>query len=104
MSDPIFLRNSIASTIYAEQINSAQIQGQAAARERANRLRQERLKDEQAMIVGLEESAKVDIREREGQHQGADYAFEEHRNAAEDRDENTETEEFEEVRHIDLTV
>jgi len=104
MSDPVFLRNSISSTIYAEQINSAQIQGQAAARERANRIREERLKDEQAMIVGLEESAKVDIREREGQHHDADYAFQEQKHAAEDREEDTETEEFEGVRHIDLTV
>ena len=105
MSDPVFLRNAMSGSIYAEQINSAQIQGQAAARERAARVRRETLKDEQAMIVGLEEAVRVDIREREGQQQSAeqDHAFQEHRHAAEGQDEE-ELELEGAFKRIDLTV
>ena len=109
MSDPIFLRSNISGTVYAEQINSAQIQAQAAARERATRIRQEALKDEQAMISRLEEAATVDIKDEEDnreRHAGEEQAFQENaQDAAQGPDEEQEAGETEKViRHIDFTV
>lgn len=100
MSDPIFLRNSVSSSIYAEQMNSAQIQGQAAAREKAIRARQEALKAENAMIQGLEDSAKLDVRDqkKDKQQQGGQQ-----QSSAEGRDENSILQE-DGLFHIDLTV
>lgn len=65
MTDPVFLRPFMSGTIYAEQVNSAQIQGQAAARERATRARQEALQDERAMIEGLEDATRLALDERD---------------------------------------
>ena len=74
MSDALHLRNMISSSVYAEQISSAQIQGQATARERATRARQEAIKTEQAQIKALEEANHAGVKDREarkGQHDGA---------------------------------
>ncbi len=112
MSDPIFLRNLISNTVYAEQINSAQIQGQAAARDRATRVRQEALKDEQAMINSLEEAATVDIKDQERRRHGAtpqeaeqEEAYQEHpEDAGEDAGGEPVAQNSGTSRHIDLTV
>ena len=107
MSDPLFLRNMMSSSVYAEQMNSAQIQGAAAARERAIRARQEALKDEQAQITGLQESSKSGIQDRERQQGGAEAEAQERSesDSAEDGDmDDTTSNEGGGNRHIDLTV
>lgn len=74
MSDALHLRNVLSNSVYAEQISSAQIQGQAAARERATRARQEAIKTEQAQIKALEEANHAGVKDREarkGQQDGA---------------------------------
>ena len=63
MSDPIFLRSLISNTVYAEQINSAQIQGQQAAKERANHALHETLRQEATKVKALEDSAEIGVRE-----------------------------------------
>ena len=105
MSDPIFLRSMLSGSVYAEQMNSAQIQGQQSAKERATRVRQEAIKDEQAMIKGLEDAVEIDIREREGQRQQAqqDLAAFDERNTAEDPG-GEESPEERRAGHIDLTA
>lgn len=105
MSDPMFLRNMISNSVYAEQMNSAQIQGQAAARERATRARQEAIKAEQAQIAGLEESTKPGVNDREGRNGGASQEEAEERSeSAEDREVWEPTQEGGARRRIDLTV
>ena len=106
MSDPVFLRSMMSGSIYAEQMNSAQLQGQQSAKERATRVRQEAIKDEQAMIKGLEDSVQIDIREREGQRQQARQdlaAFDEH-NTAEDSGDQEASEYGGTFGRIDLTA
>ncbi len=103
MSDPIGLRNAMSGSVYAEQMNSAQIQGQAAAREKAARVKQEALRNEQAQIKSLEEAAESSVEDREArpQHPGNHPGRED----AEDRDEpHTSDKEAGGIRHIDLTV
>jgi hypothetical protein len=107
MSDPVFLRNFMSGTIYAEQVNSAQIQGQAAARERATRARQEALKDERTMIEGLEDAARLDLDEREGRGGPAydGFTYGENGDAPEGReDEKTHTRGEEAIHRIDFTI
>lgn len=106
MSDPLFLRNMISNSVYAEQMNSAQIQGQAAARERAARARQEAIKAEQAQIAGLEEATKPGVNERESRNgqasdQDADERSEE---SAEDREDSLTQTQGSSRHRIDLTV
>lgn len=73
MSDPIFLRNMMSSSVYAEQINSAQVQGQQAARDRASRVVQEAIKENQAAVQRTEESNQIGAREDdERREQSAD--------------------------------
>ena len=103
MSDPIGLRNAMSGSVYAEQMNSAQVQGQAAARERAARARQEALEHEQAQIKSLEESAKSSVEDREArqQHPGNNPD----RDDAEDRNApDTLFEKESGIHRIDLTV
>ena len=107
MSDPIFLRNVMSSSVYAEQINSAQIQGQVAARERATRARQEAMKNEQAAVKSLEDMENIDIRERERSQQQYPNGEprEDEETATEDRHGEHESQEgVRAFRHIDLTV
>ena len=107
MSDPLFLRNLMSNSVYADQMNSAQIQGQAAARERATRARQQALKDEQAMITRLEETAKSGIKEHEQKNQGRSQQDKarEHSETAEDQAEDyNQTEVVDGFGHIDLTA
>jgi uncharacterized membrane protein YfhO len=95
----------MSSSIYAEQINSAHIQGQAAAREKATRARQEALKKEQTMIKGLEESANTNVREREARQQYAEQQPEDsEQDAAEDRENENPGKEGGTFGHIDLTA
>ena len=108
MSDPIFLRNLMSGSVYAEQMNSAQIQGQHAANERAARLRQEKFLQEQASIQQAVEANKTDIEERQGHGRQPGSEGDEGDEAV-DREEETAMGEDspaadEEVRHIDLTV
>ena len=86
MSDPVFLRNNISSTIYAEQMNSAQIQGQAAARERAVRIQTEALKSTQSGIKRLESSEKTGTREED--QEGSFFSPTYSKNAVSNRSEN----------------
>jgi len=105
MSDPVFLRNAISSTIYAEQINSAQIQGQQAARERATRARQEALQHESAAVKRLEEAAKSDIQERESDRKQQQLAEQGSHHAGDQEGEETfSDEEGGVLHHIDLTA
>ena len=110
MSDPIFLRSMMSSSIYAEQAHSAQIQGHQAARERATRLRQEQIRNEQASIQRMVEAGKAGIGEREGHGRGAEENLEDEQ--ARDRSGQTgdmpeslnSKEGGAQVRHIDLTA
>jgi ATPase subunit of ABC transporter with duplicated ATPase domains len=103
----MFLRDMMSNSVYADQMNSAQIQGQAAARERATRARQQALKDEQAMITRLEESAKSEIKERENKKQGQSQQEKarEHSETAEGQaEDNNQMEVVDGFGHIDLTA
>ncbi len=66
MSDPVFLRNMISNTVYAEQINSAQIQGHQAAKERAARALQEANREQAMSIKALQDSAEIGVRDEHG--------------------------------------
>jgi Flp pilus assembly protein TadB len=103
--DPLFLRNVLSNSVYAEQINSAQIQGQQASKDRATRLRQETLKDEQTTISSLEEAMKTDVKERdERRHDAEQELLEERERNAEDQDGLEGEVSASPFRHIDLTV
>jgi len=109
MSDPIFLRNMISNSVYAEAVHSAQIQGQQEARERATRLRQEKIQDEQAAILRMAEAGQTGLEEREGKRREAN---EHEQDTVDDRQDAEaflpEQQERKEggdlVRHIDLTI
>ena len=107
MSDPIFMRNMLSSSVYAEQMNSAQIQGQQAASERAARLRQEKFLQEQAAVQQTVEAGKTDIKERDGREPGSEQELSGDDDTV-DRDEMAGDGSVETtakgVRHIDLTV
>ena len=105
MSDAMFLRNMMSNSVYAEQMHSAQIQGQLAAKERAARLRQEQLKQEQAAVAKMAEAGQAGIREREengghAQHNLDDETVVDREDDSQEASADTD----EEVRHIDLTV
>ena len=105
MSDPVFLRSAMSSTVYAEQLNSAQIQGQQASRERATRARQEALQHESAAVKRLEEAAKSDIQEGESQRKHQQFSEEGSHNAGDQEGEETFSDEKGGVlHHIDLTA
>jgi len=107
VSDPIFMRNMLSSSVYAEQMNSAQIQGQHAASERAARLRQEKFLQEQASIQQAVEANKTGVKERDGRQPGSEQEMSGDDDTV-DRDEATGTEAGaatdEGAHHIDLTV
>lgn len=106
MSDPVFLRNTMANSVYAEQFNSAHLQGQQAARERAARLHQEMIKDEQTKTAKTKEAADTDVKERErdqgGEGSYGHAAFDDEE--LEENDIDGQKEVGGPVRHIDLTV
>ena len=104
MSDPVFLRSSISSTIYAEQINSAQIQGQQAARERATRARQEALQHQASAVKRLEESAKADVQEREADRRQQQFADGSQDAGDHEGEESNSEEQGGRLHHIDLTA
>jgi len=111
MTDPVFLRPAMSGSIYAEQVASAQIQGQAAARERATRVRQEEIKNEKTSVHELEETTKVDVKEQEERRRRDAYDGLEEEDAGErerggeDRTAGPRAEEEgRAVRHIDVTV
>ena len=115
MSDAVFLRANISSSIYADQVNTAQISGQQAARERTMRAQQEALKQEQTAIQKLEESDKLDINEQERQRNQqffeADEEEEEQEATPEDDNDTLEsylpdnlTPKPQRVHSIDLTI
>ncbi len=111
MADPVYLRPAISGSIYAEQVASAQIQGQAAARDRATRVRQEEIKDEKTSVHELEESTKVDIKEQDERrrepYQGLfdEDAEEGTRSTVDSRDgESPDLEDERGIRHIDVTI
>ncbi len=107
MSDPMFLRNMMSNSVYAEQMHSAQIQGQTAARERATRARQEADKTERAQIRGLEEATKPGVSDREHRNGQEPFQSEEEDRSearAEDRELEIPPDLVDFRRHIDLTV
>ena len=86
MSDPVFLRNMISNTVYAEQINSAQIQGHQAAKERAARALQEANREHAMSIKALQDSAEIGVRDEHRQgRQNPDQSLEEEDEEAQDR-------------------
>lgn len=104
MSDPMFLRNMISNSVYAEQVNSAQLQGQATAREQATRARQEAVKHEQAQINGLEDANKPGVKDRERRNQQASQDADKRSGKdADDRDDQ-QSQSSDARGHIDFTV
>lgn len=75
MTDPVSLQNLLSNTIYAEQINSAQLQGQESARERAVRVQQETQQERSMAVEKAEDTYEVNVDE-EG-HQAAQEGEEE---------------------------
>lgn len=121
MSDAVFLRTNISSMIYADQINTAQVSGTQAARDRAMRVQQEALKEAEAKIKKVEELGKLDIREEEERRRQEDHAFDEQEEQpAEDENRDdletattytdheiqapAKTPKPRQVKHIDLTI
>lgn len=104
MSDPIYLRNVMSNAIYAEQMNSAQIQGAQAARERAAKLRQEQILQEQAAVARSVEASKANIDERKEGRGSQQQLMEDQDETVEHRAEDASAEEGGEGGHIDLTV
>jgi hypothetical protein len=119
MSDAVFLRTNISSMIYADQINTAQISGSQAARDRAMRVQEEAMKEAQSQIQSVEELDKLDVREEEERRRQEQHAFDEQEEQAQDGEAHhvqhedydaagsTETKapsQTPKPRHIDLTI
>lgn len=112
MSDPVFLRSLISNTVYAEQMNSAQIQGQNAARERALALQQERVKQEAEQVQETEETAELGVEEdgrRGDSYEPSGNEDEERRPEDEDAAPSPDSEEhsaltYDRTGHIDVTL
>lgn len=122
MSDAVFLRTNISSMIYADQMNTAQISGSQAARDRAMRVQQEALKEAQSQIQKVEDLDKLDIKEEEERRRQEQHAFDEQEEQHADEEAQAKTPEAEsyspnaeqanppqtpgnrKAKHIDLTI
>ncbi|MDJ0835301.1 MAG: hypothetical protein QNK37_02230 [Acidobacteriota bacterium] len=100
----------MSGSVYAEQTHSAHLQGQQAANERAARLRQERMRHENAAVKQMVEAGKAEVKDREDRQDGQAHDNPEededavmHREGSPEDDSELGNSE-EEVRHIDLTV
>ena len=104
MSDPIFLRNMINNTVYAEQIHSAQQSAQEAAREKNIRVQQQKVKEQALAVAKLNESSSLGIGEKGQQqppHQQDDLDQEEDsKSSSTEKTDNGQGG----VQHIDITV
>jgi hypothetical protein len=95
----------MSNSVYAEQISSAQIQGQQAARERATRARQETILHENAAVQQLRDSSKAALRERERERRRREAeAREDSEDIVADQEAQTDSETRTRFSHIDLTV
>ncbi|PIE03139.1 MAG: hypothetical protein CSA81_03140 [Acidobacteria bacterium] len=102
MSDPIFLRNLINNTVYAEQINSAQQMAQEAAREKNVRVQQQKVREQALAVEKLDKSANLEVSEEGNRERGAGENMEE--SDQKDREQPGQTDREEGVQRIDITV
>lgn len=102
MSDPMFLRNLINNTVYAEQIHSAQQSAQEAARQKNIRVQQQKIREKALAVEKLGESANLGIGEK-GQEQRPQDDGEPEEGSEKSSSENIQKGQGD-VQRIDITV
>jgi len=108
MSDPIFLRNLINNTVYAEQIHTAQQSAQEATREKNIRVQQQKIKDQALAVDKLDESESLAVKEEGNQrknHPDQEEREAQGDQAPDDKDSDpTQTDRRRGIQRIDITI
>jgi thiol:disulfide interchange protein len=104
MSDPIFLRNLINNTVYAEQIHSAQQMAHEAAREKNIRVQQQKIQEQALAVDKLDESAGLQVGEEGNREKSPGEQSESESKDAEEGKSGTTESESGGMQRIDITV
>lgn len=104
MSDPIFLRNLINNTVYAEQIHSAHQMAHEAAREKNIRVQQQKIQEQALAVDKLDESAGLQVGEEGNRDNPSGRQSESDQEDTEEGKSGTGKSESGGMQRIDITV